>query len=96
MLGTPARAVLAQVTPCEDHPVSPPLDAVPTRSVTGLGATAGGEANTPLKRLGEPADMVGTAVFLASGASALMTGQVLFVDGGLSCGLFWPIDFDNQ
>jgi NAD(P)-dependent dehydrogenase (short-subunit alcohol dehydrogenase family) len=55
-----------------------------------------GLTNTPLKRLGQPADMVGTAIFLASEASAFMTGQVLFVDGGFSAGLFWPIDFDNQ
>jgi NAD(P)-dependent dehydrogenase (short-subunit alcohol dehydrogenase family) len=55
-----------------------------------------GLANTPLRRLGEVADLVGTAIFLASEASAFMTGQVLFVDGGFSAGLFWPIDFDNQ
>ena len=55
-----------------------------------------GLANTPLRRLGEVGDLVGTAVFLASEASAFMTGQVLFVDGGFSAGLFWPIDFDNQ
>jgi NAD(P)-dependent dehydrogenase (short-subunit alcohol dehydrogenase family) len=53
-------------------------------------------ANCPLGRLGEPADMVGTALFLASQASAFMTGQVLFVDGGFSAGLPWPIDFENQ
>jgi NAD(P)-dependent dehydrogenase (short-subunit alcohol dehydrogenase family) len=55
-----------------------------------------GQANTPLVRLGRPEDMVGTAIFLASEASAWMTGQVLFVDGGFSAGLVWPIDFDNQ
>jgi len=49
-------------------------------------------ANTPLKRLGDPKDMVGTAVFLASEASAFMTGQVLFVDGGFSAGICWPIE----
>ena len=49
------------------------------------------EANTPLGRIGQPEDMVGAAVFLASEASAFVTGQVLYVDGGTTCGLFWPI-----
>ena len=52
---------------------------------------AWGRANTPLRRLGKPEDMVGAAVFLASAASAYMTGQVIYVDGGISCGLQWPI-----
>jgi len=47
---------------------------------------------TPMRRLGTPEDMVGTAVFLASEASAFMTGQCLFVDGGCSAGMEWPID----
>jgi gluconate 5-dehydrogenase len=55
-----------------------------------------GETNTPLKRLGQPEDMVGAAIFLASPASAWMTGQTLYVDGGFSAGLVWPIDFVNQ
>jgi NAD(P)-dependent dehydrogenase (short-subunit alcohol dehydrogenase family) len=54
------------------------------------------EANCPLGRLGVPEDLVGTALFLSSPASAFMTGQVLFVDGGFSCGLAWPIDFGKQ
>ncbi len=57
---------------------------------------AWGETNTPLVRLGHPEDMIGAAVFLASPASAWMTGQTLFVDGGFSAGLVWPIDFENQ
>ncbi len=57
---------------------------------------AWGETNTPLKRLGQPEDMVGAAVFLASASSSWMTGQVLFVDGGFCAGLVWPIDFTNQ
>ena len=49
------------------------------------------EANAPLGRLGQPEDMVGTAIFLASRASAFMTGQTLYVDGGFSSGWSWPI-----
>ena len=52
---------------------------------------AWGKANTPQRRLGRPEDMVGTAIFLASQASAFMTGQVLYVDGGFTAGWAWPI-----
>lgn len=51
-----------------------------------------GRTHTPLVRTGEPADLVGAAIFLASRASAYMTGQMVFVDGGLSAGLRWPIE----
>jgi NAD(P)-dependent dehydrogenase (short-subunit alcohol dehydrogenase family) len=37
---------------------------------------------TPLRRLGEPEDFMGIAVYLASDASAWMTGQALTVCGG--------------
>jgi NAD(P)-dependent dehydrogenase (short-subunit alcohol dehydrogenase family) len=36
----------------------------------------------PLKRFGEPKDLSGAVVFLASSASDYITGQVLFIDGG--------------
>jgi 3-oxoacyl-[acyl-carrier protein] reductase len=40
----------------------------------------------PMRRLGQPEDIARVAVFLASGDSGYMTGQVLTVDGGLSLG----------
>jgi NAD(P)-dependent dehydrogenase (short-subunit alcohol dehydrogenase family) len=41
-------------------------------------------ARTMVGRNGEPADFAGVAVFLASRASAYVTGQTLYVDGGFS------------
>ncbi|HYF94175.1 MAG TPA: glucose 1-dehydrogenase [Symbiobacteriaceae bacterium] len=41
-------------------------------------------ARTPLRRVGELEELVGPVVFLASGASSYVTGQVLFVDGGMT------------
>jgi gluconate 5-dehydrogenase len=41
-------------------------------------------AMIPLGRLGVPKDLIGTAVFLASEASDFITGQTIFVDGGLT------------
>ena len=40
----------------------------------------------PLKRPGEPHDLYGAVVFLASEASRYVTGQTLLVDGGISTG----------
>jgi len=42
------------------------------------------EATTPLRRLGEPRDISGVALFLASDAAAFITGQVVVADGGVT------------
>ena len=42
------------------------------------------EARTPLRRLGEPRDIAGIAVYLASEAGSWTTGQTFTVDGGAS------------
>lgn len=39
---------------------------------------------TPLKRVGELEELVGPVVFLSSNASSYITGQTLFVDGGMT------------
>jgi NAD(P)-dependent dehydrogenase (short-subunit alcohol dehydrogenase family) len=41
-------------------------------------------AHAPLGRIGQPDDMAGIAVFLASRASAYVTGAIIPVDGGIS------------
>ncbi len=42
-------------------------------------------SRVPLKRPGDPAELHGAAIFLASQASSYMTGQVLALDGGHLC-----------
>jgi len=39
---------------------------------------------TPLRRLGQPDDIAGAAVFLASEAGKWMTGQTMIIDGGVA------------
>jgi gluconate 5-dehydrogenase len=38
---------------------------------------------TPAGRWGDPADLAGTAIFLASAASDFINGQIIYVDGGI-------------
>jgi NAD(P)-dependent dehydrogenase (short-subunit alcohol dehydrogenase family) len=41
-------------------------------------------AQTPLRRLGDPEDIAGAAVYLASKAGSWTTGQTIIVDGGVN------------
>jgi len=47
-------------------------------------AVAARNATTPLRRIGEPEEIAGAVVFLASKASAFMTGQTIVIDGGVT------------
>jgi NAD(P)-dependent dehydrogenase (short-subunit alcohol dehydrogenase family) len=42
------------------------------------------EATTPLRRIGEPDEIAGAALLLASRAGSFITGQTLVVDGGVT------------
>jgi len=45
---------------------------------------------TPMGRLGQPEDIAAAVLYLASNASAWVTGKILEVDGG-ALGSVWPI-----
>ena len=47
---------------------------------------AGMLARIPLGRLGEPSDLAGPLLFLASRASDFYTGHILYADGGYTAG----------
>jgi 3-oxoacyl-[acyl-carrier protein] reductase len=40
--------------------------------------------NVPLGRIGEPTDMTGAALFLASDDASYITGDVIKIDGGMT------------
>jgi 3-oxoacyl-[acyl-carrier protein] reductase len=59
-----------------------PIDTDATRSVVPEAFIQRMVQETPLGRVGQPADLVGACLFLLSDASAWMTGQIVNVDGG--------------
>lgn len=61
------------------------------RTKTEAADFAGTWANlTPLGRVGTPADIANAVVFLAGKSSAFITGQTIWVDGGLFSKPAWP------
>jgi NAD(P)-dependent dehydrogenase (short-subunit alcohol dehydrogenase family) len=48
-------------------------------------------SRSAIKRLGEPSDLRGMLLLLASDASSYITGQTFYVDGGSLAG--WPVDW---
>jgi len=45
------------------------------------------EQRTPARRWGEPEELIGACVFLASEASTFVNGHILYVDGGITASL---------
>lgn len=52
------------------------------------------DANTPLRRIAEPADIAAAILFLSCGLSAFVTGQTLVVDGGVGAKFPYPMADD--
>jgi NAD(P)-dependent dehydrogenase (short-subunit alcohol dehydrogenase family) len=46
---------------------------------------------TPMNRPGHPAELVGAALLLASPAGSFLSGQTIYVDGGITAGSRWNV-----
>lgn len=58
-------------------------EGVHAAGIAGSDMQKGVEAQTPLGRIGQPQDIAGAAVFLASTDSAWVTGETLVISGGM-------------
>jgi NAD(P)-dependent dehydrogenase (short-subunit alcohol dehydrogenase family) len=52
-------------------------------------------SRVPMGRLGDPHDLVGAVIFLASAESEYITGQVFYVDGGAYVMGWTPSQFEE-
>lgn len=63
------------------------------RTASEAGDYAGTWAKvTPLRRVGTPEDLTGPLLFLVSDAAAFVTGQTIWVDGGVFSQATWPYE----
>ncbi|SFB87678.1 Enoyl-[acyl-carrier-protein] reductase [NADH] [Brevinema andersonii] len=74
--------------------ISPgPINTLAARGITGFKDMYKGALDSQLiKRNISPEDVAGTAVFLASDLSTMVTGMIIFVDGGFHCGTSFNLE----
>jgi 2-hydroxycyclohexanecarboxyl-CoA dehydrogenase len=69
---------------CPGPTRTPLLEGMAGEDERGAKLIAALERAVPMKRLGEPEDVAGAVVFLASDEASFITGQTLSVSGGLT------------
>ena len=60
-------------------------------ALLGDDGRARNEANTPLRRVAQPADIAAALLFLCSDLSSYVSGQTLVVDGGVGAKFPYPM-----
>ena len=82
-----SSASVSQVMAFVDPVVNPPSTKIIWPVIYSLASEAKNiKSRIPLNRPGQPNDLDGTVIFLASDASEYITGQIILVDGGFTTG----------